>query len=925
MKPKPPTEREERRLIALEHYEILDTPADSSFDDLTKIAAHIFDVPISLISLVDRRRQWFKSRHGLEATETPREISFCQYVVADEATLVVEDAWEDPRFSANPLVVGNPEIRFYAGAPLFTPENYVLGTLCVIDRKPRVVSPEALELLNALARKATELLELRYQAQRASNYQELFNSSNSLAAIAGFDGHFKQLNPAWQQTLGFSEAELRAKPFLEFVHPEDHSSTEEIAACLAKGHAIVNFENRYVCKDGSFLWLHWTATSNLEKKQIYASAINITERKIAEQAAQDNSVRLHAIFDNVVDGLFTADDRGTIQSFNPAACRIFQYTAEELLGKSIDVLAPDTLGASRPLDVAHLISSHIDPLIGRTRELSGRRKNGTRFPLELALSETYIGGKRMFTGIARDISQRKEVERMKSEFVSTVSHELRTPLTSIRGSLRLVEGGVVGAISEPAHELVRVAVKNTDRLIRLINDLLDLEKMGAGQLELNIEPLSGKQLIDRTIEGLESMATHANVRLQALVQTDIDVAGDPDRLLQVLANLVSNAIKYSSDGGQVLISLKHCTTHTARFSVHDQGQGIPSEQQQKLFRKFHQLDSSDTRSKGGSGLGLAISKQIIEQHEGEIGVDSQSGQGSTFWFELESIANQSKPMLDTALPSSFEQPHPGGVSEDSRPVVLLIGTDDQLADTLRRETETQNCILMQVDTIAEASSSLHTFRPAAILLNLSESNVTSLNILRRAHFDNPYLNVPIVVLTEAPFHPGASPRPSFVNWLSKPVDPCQLKAALTSAMKLNSRPRVLIAEDDPSVRQVVVTLLDELGVLCLEANNGQVAIDIARNHRPHLLILDVGLPGLDGYSVVEALRQDGNRSLPMITYSGQDLNRSERRRLELGVTRHLLKSRASEEEFLDHIHELLGDRLTQGEAAGRLGPLLRQS
>lgn len=233
-----------------------------------------------------------------------------------------------------------------------------------------------------------------------------------------------------------------------------------------------------------------------------------------------------------------------------------------------------------------------------------------------------------------DLTQRREVEKLKDEFVSTVSHELRTPLTSIRGALGLLEGGVTGLLSEEALGMVQIARVNADRLIRLINDLLDLEKIEAGKLELKTMTLSAAQLVTSTLDGLRAAAQAVGVELRAGAVTAQVVQGDEDRLVQVLTNLVSNAIKFSPRNGVIDIRVETIAADRVRFSVTDQGAGIAEAHRARLFSKFHQVDSSASRGKGGTGLGLAISKAIVEQHGGEIGLHSRVGHGSTFWFEL---------------------------------------------------------------------------------------------------------------------------------------------------------------------------------------------------------------------------------------------------------------------------------------------------
>jgi signal transduction histidine kinase len=231
------------------------------------------------------------------------------------------------------------------------------------------------------------------------------------------------------------------------------------------------------------------------------------------------------------------------------------------------------------------------------------------------------------------MTERHQIDRMKAEFVSVVSHELRTPLTSIRGSLKLIEAEVKGKIPKEVMPLIKIASSNTERLIRLINDILDVEKMEAGKLELRLEPLDLGKVIGNALDGIQGMATQAEVQAASDVAPGIQLRADRDRLTQVIVNLVSNAVKFSPRGGRVDVSAVPAGNRV-RVNVSDRGPGIPEAQRHKLFGKFQQLDSTDSRKKGGTGLGLAISKAIVLQHGGAIGVEAREGGGSTFWFEL---------------------------------------------------------------------------------------------------------------------------------------------------------------------------------------------------------------------------------------------------------------------------------------------------
>ena len=258
---------------------------------------------------------------------------------------------------------------------------------------------------------------------------------------------------------------------------------------------------------------------------------------------------------------------------------------------------------------------------------------------------------------AHDVSRYKEVERVKNEFISTVSHELRTPLTSIRGSLGLLEGGAMGPLPDKARSMVHIANQNTDRLIRLINDVLDLEKMQAGRLELHRKPLDIRALVDEAVAGLHGMAGAAAVGIDVDGPPDLVAEVDHDRIVQVITNLLSNAVKFSPPGSTVRIEAVSVTegrTPCVAVSVIDQGPGIPADKLDSIFDRFVQVDSSSTRAKGGSGLGLAIARDIVALHGGTIEVASPSGAGTTFTFRLPiEAAGRAEPAEATPEPPPF--------------------------------------------------------------------------------------------------------------------------------------------------------------------------------------------------------------------------------------------------------------------------------
>jgi PAS domain S-box-containing protein len=356
-------------------------------------------------------------------------------------------------------------------------------------------------------------------------------------------------------------------------------------------------------------------------------------------------VRHRAIFDSAIDAIITINESGSIESLNPAAERLFGYKGDALLHRHIMVLLPSSDERN-----GHPIRDLRQALLGmgQVREIEARRADGSTFPADVALSEMRLGPRRIIVAIVRDASARKRMDRLKSEFVSTVSHELRTPLTSIAGSLGLLAGGAGGKLSDTAHRLISIAHRNSERLIRLVNDILDLEKIEAGKLAFTRARVPVRDLAAEAIDANQAFAHTHGVRVTLEASAgDLSVTGDRDRLMQVVTNLLSNAIKFSPSGGTVRVSVTRCQD-MIRLTVADDGAGIPLEFQSRVFEKFAQADTSDTRSKGGTGLGLAVAKEIVEGHGGTLSFDTRVGHGTEFHMNLKAAEPATTAMAETA-------------------------------------------------------------------------------------------------------------------------------------------------------------------------------------------------------------------------------------------------------------------------------------
>lgn len=328
--------------------------------------------------------------------------------------------------------------------------------------------------------------------------------------------------------------------------------------------------------------------------------------------------RFRAIVENSVDGILTAGADGLLHSVNPAGERIFGLPEAELLGRHLESLVPGALaGEGR-----------------RWATAQARRPDGTALPIEQWRGRLRLRDEEELLVVVRDISEREAVERLKGEFIGTVSHELRTPLTSILGSLELARDGLLGPLPPEASRMVQIAYDNGEHLLRIINDILDMERLTSGGSSLTLEVLEAGELIERALRTNRGFADRLGVRLLAEpTPPGLRVLGDGERLLQVMTNLLGNAVKFSPEGGLVRVGAE-AAGDAIRFWVRDQGPGIAPEFKERIFEPFTQADATDRRAQGGTGLGLSITRSIILAHEGEIGVHSVLGEGATFYFSI---------------------------------------------------------------------------------------------------------------------------------------------------------------------------------------------------------------------------------------------------------------------------------------------------
>jgi signal transduction histidine kinase/CheY-like chemotaxis protein len=503
------------------------------------------------------------------------------------------------------------------------------------------------------------------------------------------------------------------------------------------------------------------------------------------------------------------------------------------------------------------------------------------------------------------LSHRSELDHLKDEFISTVSHELRTPLTSIRGALGLLSSGIIGDVDAKALNLLRIAVTNTDRLIRLINDILDLERMESGRAPLQIRRCSLRDLAQQAIDTMTPMADANTVHLVLEPSSVAQVAypealffdGDADRILQVVTNLLSNAIKFSPVASTVRIHTE-ATSDSILLKVADEGRGIPTDKLDSIFDRFQQIEPSDARQKGGTGLGLAICRSIVQQHSGSIWAQRNLGLGSTLYVMLPRTSRATDVVVPVSLPPRGEG-------------AILVCDDDSGIRTVVSEHLTR-----QGYTVIEAASGEQALILAAehhveaILLDLYMPGLSGWETLQRLRNNPATSTIPVVVLSVL----SSTLRPQLTGdaqgWVQKPFNENLLFAELGRVLHHGDGPAyVLLVEDDDDLASVLTASFQNAAVHIDLASSRQQAIRQCITRPPDLLILDLTLPDGDGFSLVEWLRQQPTlRTLPLVVYSGREISETEMAKLRLGPTEFLTKAKVQpqevEELVLSMVHRI---------------------
>ncbi len=662
---------------------------------------------------------------------------------------------------------------------------------------------------------------------------------------------------------------------------------------------------------------------------------DITLRKKAES-------RFRGLLESAPDAMVIANSGGEITLVNSQTERLFGYSREALLGQPVEMLLPERFRAGHPgLRKSFFDAPRARPM-GAGRELFGLRADGSEFPIDVNLSPIESEEGVIVASAIRDVTDRRRIEQTlleknmelenanlaKDRFLASMSHELRTPLNAIIGFSELLADGVVGELTPEQKGVIGDILTSGEHLLSLINDILDLSKVEAGKMTLDLESVDVDALVQASVMVVRERAMDHGMRVTIDVERGLTkLWGDPRKLKQILYNLLSNAVKFTPDGGEVRVEARRVDAsavpsatfpHYLEVKVRDTGIGIPAAAIGNLFQPFSQADSSLSRRFEGTGLGLAMVKKLTVLHGGEVAVESAVDRGSTFtvWIPWrEEASDAACQQAEERAPASV--PQRGATAR--APLALIVEDDPLAANLLRMVLENDGFRVASAASAEEGLEAAAREKPDVIALDIMLPGMSGWEFLARIKAQPQLADIPVVIETVlSQTEKGTALGAARV--LQKPLRRADLEEALHSMgfglRHPGERLRVLVADDDEKTMRLLASYLQAAGMEVLEAHGGAEAIEMARREHPNLLVLDLMMPQVSGFDVVEALKDDPSMErMPILVVTAKETTAAERTALNGNVQSILEKSKFDRRHFLNEVKRAVNTRGATGDVA----------
>lgn len=858
------------RLQALHDLKLPGTDPQPRFDHITQACQQAFNVSACIIALIDDRDEWIisaslsnsnasnsnaSSTNTIDPRQITAELSLCQQTLDHEGIVEVSQLSQHSQYKDNPLINILPQVNHFTGIALSCQNEFLVGTLYLLSTDTLQLDNNQKTLFENFAAIAESELShtlLRNIEEQLNQNQHALMIENERLALATHAGSIG----IWEYNIVTNELKWDDRMFELYgvrrdqfqgeyeawshaLHPEDKKRSERELDEAIVGIKPFNTEFRVVWPNGETHYIQAAANIVRDSRGTVERMIgvnqDITERKKMEHAWK----QYQFIVQSSDDAILSKSLDGTITSWNPAAERMFGYTRKEIINQPIFMLIPQDR-IQEELQIIERVSAgeKIESL-----ETQHRRKDGSLLDVSATISPILDESGQVLgvSKILRDISERKKLDLMQSEFISTVSHELRTPLTSIRGALGLIIGKYSRDMPDDPLKMLDLANRNAERLSLLVNDILDLEKIQSGALELELVPVDMIVLAQRAYEENLGFADKHQVLLKLQIKTHgATVLGDQQRLLQVFANLISNAVKFSPTNGTVDITIE-TQGNLVEASITDRGSGIPEEFRERIFQRFAQADSSDTREKSGTGLGLSISKAIIDRHMGVIGYESSSTQGTRFYFQL---------------PAEHSTQGNSTLHREQRKLVnlaLICEDNHAVAQVLQSILSEEGVISDICNTLASTRNNLKNRPYDLLILDLNLPDANGIELLDELASSTRQSDIPVIVVSAHADNVKVQHKPDYhnvVEWLQKPVNTDYLKKLLY--LLQHEKARILHIDDDMDILQVTEPMVRDFSEYHY-ASSVTEARSALQQQDFDLIFLDLTLPDGNGIELMQAI------------------------------------------------------------------------
>ncbi|MCC6298540.1 MAG: GAF domain-containing protein [Anaerolineales bacterium] len=906
------------------------------------------------LALYDAQNNWLTFPYYVDEHDQPmppqklgRDLT--SYVIRTGKTLRTTPEIYAELVSSGEVIGGGTASVDWLGIPLRS-ETTIRGVMAIqsYDASSRITSQhqETLNVLgNQVAASIERLLAREALAKSEADLRALFTSMQDVVLVVDRDTRYVRIAPTNPSRLFLPPEEMLGKRMDEILPPESYRGFHEAIQKALDQNESVQIEYQLPI-EGHMYWF-LANLSKLNENEVFWVARDITERKKSEEALQrqnaylaiaaeigklvTQTLDLNKIFTETVSrvkagfgvyfaAIYSVEETG----FNALLRGATDEAGAQMIAAkhSVAVGSQTVVGLVADTGIAKLIEDiqteplyQPHPLLPQTRsEVAIPLRIGTRV---VAVLDIHSNQARVFTeddiavlqllsdqvAVAIDnarsyelsqqlIKDLREVDKLKSQFLANMSHELRTPLNSIIGFSRVILKGIDGPITDMQQQDLTAIYNSGQHLLGLINDVLDLARIEAGKMELNFEEVNLADMVQSVLSTAKGLVKEKPIQLVSNVPTDTLAArGDTMRIRQIFINLLSNAAKFT-DEGAIKVEAQNQKTSDGKtevvIRVTDTGPGISVEDQEKLFKAFSQVDGSATRKSGGTGLGLSICANLVQLHGGRIGVNSEPGQGSTFWFTLQ----------------PYHQPL-GEIPAD-RKVIVAIDDDPKVISLYERYLAPQGYYVIPFIEAKGAKERIIAIKPYAITLDVMMPNIDGWTLLSDLKSDPATRDIPVVICsiveqTDKGFNLGAA------DYLIKPILEEDLIHAIKRLDKKGEIRNILVIDDNADDRRLIQKILGDSGTYEIAvANGGRQGWDAIKANPPHAIILDLFMPDLDGFAVLEKLRDDPTlRNLPVLVISGGGLTPEQQQQLQEFGKRLLLKGTLKEGDLISSVEQAL--------------------